>query len=138
MRFLTLFLIFFSSALVSNGQTVIEVKKDDDPNKVYTKTDVDASFPAGDSLWRNFLKENLKKEIPAKNGAAIGVYTVVVKFIVSKDGSVADVFCEKDPGYGMCEEAMRLIKKAKKWIPAKQAGVIVNAYHRERIIFNVE
>ena len=138
MRFLTFFIIFFSSALVSNGQTVIEIKKDNDPNRIYNKTDEEASFPGGDSLWHIFLKENLKNKIPAKNGASVGTYIVIVKFIVSKDGSVADVYCDSDPGYGMSEEAVRLVKKAKKWIPAKQAGVIVNAYHREQIKFIVE
>lgn len=138
MRLLILFLVFFTSSLISNGQTVIEVKSDKDPNRPIAKPDEQASFPGGDSAWLVFLKMNLNSGLPARNGAEVGTYSVIVKFIVSKDGSVADVYCENDPGYGMCEEAVRLIKKGKKWIPAKQAGVIVNAYRRETVKFVVQ
>jgi protein TonB len=38
----------------------------------------------------------------------------------------------------MCEEAMRVIKKTKNWIPAIQNGRNVNAYRRQPITFVVE
>jgi periplasmic protein TonB len=71
-------------------------------------------------------------------GATGGKYTVIVKFVVSKDGSLSDVKCENDPGFGMCEEAIRVIKKTKNWTPAIQNGRNVNAYRRQPITWLVE
>jgi len=62
----------------------------------------------------------------------------VVKFVVSKDGSLSDITCENDPGFGICDEAKRVIKKTKAWTPAIQNGRNVNAYRRQPITFLVQ
>ena len=120
------------------GTQVVEVKKEDDENKIFTKVEVDAAFPGGDAAWANFLQKNLKGEVAVDNGAPEGKHTVIVKFIVSKDGSLSDINCESDPGYGMCAEAIRVIKKTTNWKPAIQNGRNVNAYRRQPITFLVE
>ncbi|MFN8306286.1 MAG: energy transducer TonB [Ferruginibacter sp.] len=120
------------------GTQVVEVKKEDDENKVFTKVEVEAEFPGGQDAWRNYLQKNLNANVPMDNGASGGKYTVVVKFIVSRDGSLSDIQCENDPGFGMCQEAVRVIKKTKNWTPAIQNGRNVNAYRRQPITFIVE
>lgn len=120
------------------GTQVVEVKKDDDENKIFNKVEVEAGFPGGDAAWRNYLQKNLNPEVPVENGAGEGTYTVIVKFVVSKDGSLSDVTCESDPGHGMCAEAIRVIKKTRNWTPAIQNGRNVNAYRRQPITFQVE
>jgi periplasmic protein TonB len=112
-------------------------QKDDDEGKIFTKVEVEAGFPGGDAAWGNFLRKNLNVEIPGENGAPEGNHTVVVRFIVSKDGSLSDIQCESDPGYGICQEAIRVIKKTKNWTPAIQNGRNVNAYRRQPITFQV-
>ncbi len=67
-----------------------------------------------------------------------GKYIVIVKFVVSKNGSISEIGCENDPGYGMCQEAVRVIKASQKWTPAIQNGRNVNAYRRQPITFFVE
>jgi len=120
------------------GTQVVEVKKEDDENKIFTKVEVDAAFPGGDAAWSNFLQKNLNADVPVENGANEGKYTVIVKFVVSKDGSLSDITCESDPGHGMCQEAIRVIKKTRNWTPAIQNGRNVNAYRRQPITFLVE
>mgnify|MGYP001184959330 FL=1 len=120
------------------GTKVVEVKKEDDENKIFTKVEVEAEFPGGQAAWINYLNKNLNNQTPADNGAPGGKYTVIVKFIVSRDGSLSDVTCENDPGYGMCQEAVRVIKKTKNWTPAIQNGRNVNAYRRQPITWVVE
>lgn len=120
------------------GTQVVEVKKDDDENKIFTKVEVEAAFPGGEAAWRNYLQKNLDANVPVDNGASEGKYTVIVKFVVSRDGSLSDVTCENDPGSGMCQEAVRVIKKTKNWTPAIQNGRNVNAYRRQPITFVVE
>ena len=120
------------------GTQVVEVKKEDDENKIFTKVEVEAAFPGGEAAWRNYLQKNLDANVPVDNGASEGKYTVIVKFVVSRDGSLSDVTCENDPGSGMCQEAVRVIKKTKNWTPAIQNGRNVNAYRRQPITFVVE
>lgn len=120
------------------GTQVVEVKKDDDENKIFTKVEVEASFPGGEAAWRNYLSKNLNTNTPIDYGAPGGKHTVIVKFVVSRDGSLSDVQCENDPGFGMCQEAIRVIKKTKNWTPAIQNGRNVNAYRRQPITWLVE
>ena len=41
------------------GTQVVEVKKEDDENKVFNKVEVEAEFPGGNGAWRNYLTKNL-------------------------------------------------------------------------------
>ncbi len=120
------------------GTQVVEVKVADDENKIFTKVEVEAAYPGGDAAWRNYLLKTLNGSVPVDNGAGAGTFTVIVKFVVSRDGSLSDVTCENDPGFGMCQEAIRVIKKTKTWTPAIQNGRNVNAYRRQPITFLVE
>ena len=120
------------------GTQVVEVKVADDENKIFTKVEVEAAFPGGEGAWQNYLKKTLNASTPVDNGASGGKYTVIIKFVVSKDGSLSDVKCENDPGFGMCDEAIRVIKKTRNWTPAIQNGRNVNAYRRQPITFLVE
>ncbi|MFX8523828.1 energy transducer TonB, partial [Acinetobacter baumannii] len=72
--------------------------------------------------WAKYLERNLNRDLPVENGAPPGQYTVIVSFIVSKDGSISDVTAENDPGYGTKAEAIRVIAKGPKWKPAVQNG----------------
>jgi len=120
------------------GTQVVEVPKtDDDENKIFNKVEVEAEFPGGNSAWANFLRKNLNSNAPVDNGASEGTYQVIVRFIVSKDGSISDVVAETKHGYGMEEEAVKVIKRGPKWTPALQNGRHVNAYRRQPITFVV-
>lgn len=121
------------------GTQVVEVPKaSDDENKVFTKVEVEAGFPGGEGGWRRYLTNNLNANTPVENGAPEGTYTVIVRFIVSKDGSISDVQAETNHGYGMEEEAVKIIKRGPKWTPAIQNGRNVNAYRRQPITFLVQ
>jgi hypothetical protein len=96
------------------------------------KVEIKSAFPGGDSSWVQSLEKKLNQTIPFRNGAKKGEYIVSVAFIVVKDGSIADVRCLSDPGFGMCAEVVRAIKKGPKWTPAP-GGVkvrVVNAYNQ--------
>lgn len=121
------------------GTQVAEVPKvDDDEGKVFNKVEIEAEYPGGASAWTKYLKNNLDANTPIDNGATEGTYTVIVRFIVSKDGSISDVVAETKHGYGMEAEAMKIIKKGPKWTPAQQNGRYVNAYRRQPITFVVQ
>lgn len=107
-------------------------------DRVFYKVETEASFPGGISAWRTFLQKNLNGTVPIDNGAPPGIYPVIVKFIVSRDGIISDVEAETDMGYGTEKEVIRLIKSSGLWNPARQNGRTVNAYRRQPVTFLVE
>lgn len=124
-------------AIIDEGKQVIEEKKEEDENKVFEKVEVEASFPGGEREWRKFLERNLDANTPVDNGAPEGSYTVVVQFIVDKEGNISDVRPLTNHGYGMEAEAAKVIKRGPKWVAAIQNGRQVKAYRKQPITFVV-
>ncbi len=112
-------------------------KVDDDYDKVFTVVQIPAEFPGGQGGWVRYLERTLNRDLPVENGAPTGKYSVVVSFIVAKDGSISEVRAENDPGYGTKEEAVRVIQRGPKWKPAVQNGRNVIYRHRQAIVFMV-
>ncbi|GAB2807301.1 energy transducer TonB [Ferruginibacter profundus] len=132
-----------SSEVVFTGQKGVLKKYDNTgtfikSDSVFSREEIEASFPGGPQAWNEFLKKNLHGDVPSDHGAPNGMYTVVVKFRVTKDGTLADIVTETSPGYGIENEAIRIMKKSPKWIPAKQYGRFVNAYRRQPLTFLVD
>lgn len=108
------------------------------PETVFIKTEIEAGFPGGTKAWKRYLERNLDASLAVKNGAPEGTYTVVVRFIVSTDGSISDVIAQTEHGYGMEQEAVKVVKRGPKWTPALQNGSYVKAYRSQPITFLVE
>ncbi len=99
--------------------------------------EVEAEFPGGAREWEKFLKRNLVPEVPVDNNAAPGRYTVYIQFIVDREGNVSDMKPLTAHGFGMEQEAIRVLRKATKWKPANQNGRAVKAYRKQPITFVV-
>jgi hypothetical protein len=126
--------IYTKEAAKSKVKDVEEIKEDE--NKVYEKVEVQGSFRGGEREWHKYLERNLDQNVPVKNGCKrAGTYTVIVQFIVDKEGSVSDVRALTNHGFGMEEEAMRMISKGPDWVPAIQNGRQVKAYRKQPIAF---
>ena len=123
--------------VVDQGKQIVEVKKEDDENKIFDKVEIEAKFPGGDSKWRQYLERNADGQVATDNGAPAGTYTVVVQFVVDKEGKISDVRALTNHGYGMEKEAMRVIQRGPDWIPAVQNGRKVKAYRKQPITFQV-
>ena len=106
-------------------------------DSVFTKKMKEAEFAGGEDEWRNFLRKNLNAVVPADNNAPAGKYTIIMTFIVNPNGTLSNIKAESDPGYGMVEEAKRVLKMHK-WKPAIQYGNYRVAYRRQPITFVVE
>jgi len=127
-----------AAPVVDEGKAVVQAPVDEtNYDQTFTKVEVEASFPGGEGQWRRFLERNLNASAPVDNGAPPGSYTVQVQFIVDKEGNVSDVKALTNHGYGMEEEAVRVIKRGPKWTPAIQNGRQVRAYRKQPITFVV-
>ncbi len=120
----------------TSAQTIgLDPKQDD---KIFTQVENEPKFPGGESAWKGYLERNLNPSIPFNKGAPGGIYKVIVKFIVNKDGSISEVKAETKHGYGMDSAAVALIKKGPKWVPALQNGHNVTAFKEQPLTFVVE
>ena len=123
--------------VIDEGKQIVEVKKEEDENKIFDKVEIEAKFPGGDAKWRQYLERTLNANVPVDNGAPEGTYTTVIQFVVDKEGNISDVRAMTNHGFGMEEEAMRVIKKGPAWTPAVQNGRQVKAYRKQPITFQV-
>jgi periplasmic protein TonB len=74
----------------------------------------------GDEAWTKFLKKNLRYPDQAIDAEKSG--KVWISFVIEKDGTLTDIKVMRGPGYGMDEEALRVLKKAPAWTPGIQRG----------------
>lgn len=72
-------------------------------------------FPGGWSAYMQWLTKNLKYPATAQQQKKQG--TVIVSFIVNKDGSVADVKLSKSVDPALDREALRVMRMMPKWKP---------------------
>lgn len=99
------------------GRVVVEITKG--KHKTYTTKVIQLINSRADSSWAPSLEKNLIQLTPDKNRAKKGKYIVSVRFIVDKEGNVADVECETDSVSEMCAAVVRAVKKSGRWVAGK-------------------
>ncbi|HEU4472704.1 MAG TPA: hypothetical protein VFR58_16530 [Flavisolibacter sp.] len=124
---LTLFLLICLAKIY--GQTsvrtyhtmVVEITKEKKPKKIFAKVAGVTPFfrPDQDSSWIPDLEKALNQSIPVKIKARAGKYIVKVRFLIERDGSMTDIVCMTDTGFGMCQQVRTAIMKrsSRKWFP---------------------
>lgn len=120
-----------------DGKGVVEAPKKDeeDYDKTFTKVEIESEYPGGNGAWMRYLNKNFKYPQEAIDNEIQG--TVVVQFIVDKEGNVSDVEAVSGPSE-LKDEAIRVIKKSGKWTPAVQNGRQVKSYKKQPIVFKLE
>lgn len=110
----------------------------DDGNPVFSQTETPASVNREE--WRQFLQKNLQPiiENAAAKGAKAGTYTVQIRFLIKKDGSVSDFIALNDPGYGFASQLLSVMPYSPKWKPAEQNGKPVTSYHTQPITLVIQ
>ena len=116
------------------------IKRGYDAKGNYTETPLisverkEAEFKGGMEAYQKWLRTSLNMNA-VNSKATAGIYTVIIKFIVNKNGTVTDVIPETNIGYGMEEEGLRVIKNSPRWIPASMFGESIKAYRRQPVTF---
>ena len=118
----------------AKGEATVPAAQD----TVYSQLQVDrrAIYPGGTSAWEAFFAKNHRYPAVAK---ASGLQTtVVVRFVIQKDGSVTDpeIICSSHPLF--TEEVLRLLKIMPKWKPALKRGKPCASYYKLPFIFQLK
>lgn len=95
-------------------------------NEVYESVDQSADYPGGLNGVRKFIADN----VDTSSMEGEGQLTAKLKFIVERDGTVSDVkVTQKSGNSDFDSETVRVVKKLKKWTPAKKNGENVRSYY---------
>jgi protein TonB len=123
--------------VVDEGKGVVEAPKVEDENKIFEKVEIEAAVDV--KQWRRHLESQLQRYIEdaASQGMSPGQYTVQVRFLVEKDGSITDVKALNEPGYGLGKGAEEVVRRGPRWSPGEQNGRKVRSYHTQPITFVV-
>jgi protein TonB len=89
------------------------------------------SFDMGAYLNKNIVYPEAAREANIEG-------RVIVKFVVTEDGSISDVQIVRGIDGGCNEEAVRVVKAMPKWKPGKQNGKPVKVYFTLPISFKLE
>ncbi len=100
----------FSSVIVPNEKIVIEMDKDG----IYNKADIMPTYPGGEKALRKFVENNIVYPEAAIEDGVEG--TVLVIFAIDEMGNIYTPKLKNDVvGYGLDEEALRVVSKMPKW-----------------------
>lgn len=111
-------LLLFAFSSEATAQTVDTIN-----DKVYKSGDLEIKqpeYPGGIEKFYMFVGQHFK--VPAEVSKNSVNTKISMQFMVEKDGSLSEITILKDSGYGLAEEATRVLKLSPKWIPGSEHG----------------
>jgi periplasmic protein TonB len=133
--FLGVFLFWINLVFSQNTNSIRSSEAD---TLVANKVDLEACVD--EKEWVVHLTNELEPAIKkaAKKGLRAGTYTVRIKFLVERDGSINYVQALNDPGYNLAKAAVKSIQTGPKWRPGIQNGRKVRSFHTQPICFVID
>lgn len=109
-----------------------------DKNKIYTiyDTQPQPEFPGGPDKFIEFIKTHLIYPPLATENHVQG--KVHLEFVINANGSITDIQVMRKLGMGTDEEAVRLLKLTKKWLPGSIKGKPVRTKKYISINFSLD
>lgn len=92
-------------------------------------------FPGGDEALLSYLSRHTRYTTQAREQGIQGM--VYVQFVVQADGSIAHVRVVRGLGFGLDEEAMRVVRSMPRWQPGYQGGKPVDVAYTLPIRFSL-
>ncbi len=89
----------------------------------------------GAAAWAKFLQKNIHYPHQASEEGKQG--RVWLSFIIEKDGHLSNIVVERGVGFGLDEEALRVLKLAPAWKPGKQNGAAVRVKYNIPVNFQI-
>jgi protein TonB len=92
----------------------------------FYEVDQKPEFPGGEKAMYDYLRKNLEYPVLARETKLEG--TVVVRFVIDKEGQVVQVEILRSPSNLFNTEALRVIQNMPAWKPASRHGRKVATY----------
>ncbi|WP_164123533.1 MULTISPECIES: energy transducer TonB [Sphingobacterium] len=107
----------------SVGRSIGDVTGGGGKNGTFTSVEIMPMPPGGMKAFVDWVAVNYQFPSAAVDNEAAGV--IQVSFVVEKDGGLSSFEVIRDLGFGTGDQAIKLLKKAKKWSPGIQNGIPV-------------
>lgn len=107
----------------------------DDGELVYNAVEILPTFPGGEVGFAKFLRDNIRYPKEAHDAGVKG--RVFIQFVVEVDGSLSNMVVLRDPGKGLGDEALRVLKLSPKWKPGLMNGKPVRVQFTVPINFSL-
>ena len=113
---------------VENVDEIIEEDEGPVVEEIFEFVGQQAEYPGGMAELYKWIGEEIEYPAIARDNNIQG--KVYVRFVVEKDGSIGDAFVlNKGKTHPSLEkEALRVVKKMRKWAPAQNNGKVVRSY----------
>ena len=105
-------------------------------DEIFMVVEESPKYIGGDEARIKFLQNNIQYPEKAREVGISG--TIIVTFVVEKDGSLTDIRILRGIGGGCDEEAVRVIKLMPNWNPGKQRGKAVRVQFNMPVKFTLE
>lgn len=123
-----------STTLVADDQSV---KMEKDKMGYYNRTEVSPAYVGGQSAMEDFVNKNIEYPQDAIDNNIEGV--VSVQFAVDDKGNISNVSTVGQKlGYGLEEEAIKVVSKMPKWTPGQVKGKNVKTWRTLPINYRLE
>jgi len=129
-KLLIILLIFFCKITLVVAQNI-----NSNSLEIIEKPDQPAEFQGGMSAFGKFLQKNLKYPEAAQRANVTG--KIYMEFIVETDSTISNFHILKSVGFGVDEEAIRVLNLSPKWIPAKYKGKNIRSRFTIPIFINL-
>ncbi len=102
------------------GNADVAAVTEGDGNAIFTAVEINPNPPGGMEKFYAYLGKKIQYPNLARENNVQG--RVTLQFVVEKDGSFTDIKILRDPGSGLGDEAVRVLKSAPRWSPGIQNG----------------
>jgi len=111
-------------------------KMEEDKNGVYNYAEIKPMYPGGEKSLEDFVQNHIQYPQDALDNGVEG--TVTVTFAVDENGKVYSPVVKGDKlGYGLDDEAMKVVDMMPKWTPGRIKGKNVKTYYDLPITFTL-
>jgi len=108
-------------ASVGATEPAVNEKMEMDKNGVYARAEVMPSYPGGQQSLEKFVEDNLQYPQGAIDNGIEG--KVLISFDVDETGKIyRPMIISEKLGYGLEEEALKIVKAMPQWNPGKMKG----------------
>ena len=117
-------------------EAIVEEKTPVEDNKVFEAVEQMPTFPGGEAELMKYLSKNLSYPTLAAEHGIQG--TVLLQFVVQKDGSIGEVKVVRSKDPDLDKEAVRVVKGMPKFIPGRMNGQAVNVWFTLPVRFKLQ
>jgi anti-sigma28 factor (negative regulator of flagellin synthesis) len=122
---------------VSNKKQETNSLEEQEQHRVFTKVEISAG--TDQRKWKQYLQKALELPDSLKQKIPPGTYKVQIHFLVDQHGYMGQVKALNDPGFGLAERAVKILKSySDSWQPATQCGRAVKSYQQQSLLFVIE